>query len=114
MFMNIACPGVPGLPVLGNLLQLGEKKPHRTFTKWAEKYGPIYSVRTGQVNNVVISSPELAKEVSTSRLGIHNHEFMPLESDIREMHTCTHACMSRMHTALFSNFNKEPWTEVAG
>jgi len=38
---------VPGLPIVGNLLQLKEKKPHQTFTKWAEIYGPIYTIKTG-------------------------------------------------------------------
>lgn len=54
---------VPGLPVLGNLLQLKEKKPHKTFTKWAEEYGPVYSIQTGASNMVVLNSNEVAKEV---------------------------------------------------
>lgn len=54
---------VPGLPVIGNLLQMTEKKPHKTFTKWAETYGPIYSIKTGANTIVVLSSNELAKEV---------------------------------------------------
>lgn len=54
---------VPGLPVIGNLLQMTEKKPHRTFTNWAETYGPIYSIKTGANTIVVLSSNELAKEV---------------------------------------------------
>lgn len=55
---------VPGLPVVGNLLQLKEKKPHKTFTKWAEIYGPIYSIKTGASTMVVLNSAEVAKEVS--------------------------------------------------
>eukprot|EP00250_Pteridium_aquilinum_P015768 c22752_g1_i2 orf=280-1899(-) len=55
-------PAVPGVPLLGNLLQLGEKKPYKTFTAWAEKYGPIYSIKTGTDTMVIISSPEIAKE----------------------------------------------------
>lgn len=55
---------IPGLPLLGNLLQLKEKKPHRTFTKWAEKYGPVYSIRTGSIKLVVLNSNDVAKEVS--------------------------------------------------
>lgn len=53
----------PGLPIIGNLLQLKEKKPHKTFTKWAETYGAIYSIRTGAHTMVVLNSTEVAKEV---------------------------------------------------
>lgn len=49
--------------MIGNLLQMTEKKPHKTFTNWAETYGPIYSIKTGANTIVVLSSSELAKEV---------------------------------------------------
>ncbi|KAL0325656.1 UNVERIFIED_CONTAM: Ent-kaurene oxidase, chloroplastic [Sesamum radiatum] len=55
-------PEVPGLPVIGNLLQLKEKKPHKTFTKWAAEYGPIYSIKTGSNTMVVLNSNNVAKE----------------------------------------------------
>jgi ent-kaurene oxidase len=55
---------VPGLPVIGNLLQLTEKKPHKTFAKWAEMYGPIYSIRTGASTIVVLDSADVSKEVT--------------------------------------------------
>ncbi|KAF5792407.1 putative ent-kaurene monooxygenase [Helianthus annuus] len=60
-------PEVPGLPVLGNLLQLKEKKPYKTFSKWAETYGPIYSIKTGANSMVVINSNDLAKEAFVTR-----------------------------------------------
>ncbi|KAJ0789758.1 putative ent-kaurene monooxygenase [Helianthus annuus] len=60
-------PEVPGVPVLGNLLQLKEKKPYMTFTRWAETYGPIYSIRTGATSMVVVSSNEIAKEAFVTR-----------------------------------------------
>lgn len=51
------------LPLIGNLLQLKEKKPYKTFTQWAEKYGPIYSIRMGASTLVVLNNAEVAKEV---------------------------------------------------
>ncbi|XP_031279374.1 ent-kaurene oxidase, chloroplastic [Pistacia vera] len=60
-------PEIPGLPVIGNLLQLKEKKPHMTFTKWAEKYGPIYSIRTGASTVIVLNSADVAKEAMVTR-----------------------------------------------
>ncbi|XP_057457719.1 ent-kaurene oxidase-like [Lotus japonicus] len=60
-------PTVPGLPVIGNLLQLKEKKPYKTFTQMAEKYGPIYSIRTGASTLIVLNSVQLAKEAMVTR-----------------------------------------------
>ncbi|GMP81126.1 hypothetical protein CsSME_00035939 [Camellia sinensis var. sinensis] len=57
-------PEVPGLPVIGNLLQLKEKKPHKTFTRWAKTYGPVYSIRTGSNTIVVLNNTDVAKEVN--------------------------------------------------
>ncbi|XP_042498625.1 ent-kaurene oxidase-like isoform X1 [Macadamia integrifolia] len=60
--LNPAPPEVPGLPLIGNLLQLKEKKPHQTFAKWAEIYGSIYSIRTGASKMVIINSADVAKQ----------------------------------------------------
>ncbi|KAL0323092.1 UNVERIFIED_CONTAM: Ent-kaurene oxidase, chloroplastic [Sesamum angustifolium] len=60
-------PVIPGLPLIGNLLQLKEKKPYRTFTKWAEEYGPIYSIRTGSTSLVVLNSNDVVKEAMVTR-----------------------------------------------
>nr|AUZ98413.1 ent-kaurene oxidase [Trachyspermum ammi] len=60
-------PEVPGLPLIGNLLQLKEKKPHKTFTKWAVTYGPIYSIKTGSSTLVVLNSNDVVKEAMVTR-----------------------------------------------
>ncbi|KAF8410588.1 hypothetical protein HHK36_003120 [Tetracentron sinense] len=60
-------PVVPGLPLIGNLLQLKEKKPHLTFTKWADRYGPVYSIRTGASSMVVLNSTDVVKEAMVTR-----------------------------------------------
>ncbi|KAM0972992.1 hypothetical protein ACFX13_016641 [Malus domestica] len=60
-------PVVPGLPLVGNLLQLKEKKPYKTFTRWAEEYGPIYSIKTGASTMVVLNSTDVAKEAMVTR-----------------------------------------------
>lgn len=39
-------PEIPGVPVLGNLLQLGEKHA-QVAAEWAKKYGPVFQVRMG-------------------------------------------------------------------
>jgi ent-kaurene oxidase len=71
-------PTIPGgVPFLGNLLQLKSAKPHRTFTDWAAKFGPIYHIKTGSINNVVINSAELAKEAMVTRYSSISTRRMP-------------------------------------
>ncbi|XP_057986837.1 ent-kaurene oxidase, chloroplastic isoform X2 [Hevea brasiliensis] len=60
-------PEVPGWPVIGNLLQLKEKKLHKTFTSWVEIHGPIYSIRTGSSTIAVLNSNDVAKEAMVTR-----------------------------------------------
>ncbi|KAF8024273.1 hypothetical protein BT93_F1462 [Corymbia citriodora subsp. variegata] len=38
-----------------------------TFTKWAETYGPIYSIKTGATTMVVLNSTDVAKEAMVTR-----------------------------------------------
>lgn len=52
-------PEIPGVPMFGNLLQLGEK--HATVAgAWAKKFGPVFQVRMGNrvrfVTGVLISA----------------------------------------------------------
>lgn len=39
-------PEIPGVPLFGNLLQLGDQHAQVT-AKWAKKYGPVFQVRMG-------------------------------------------------------------------
>ncbi|XWS41494.1 hypothetical protein CRYUN_Cryun17cG0086600 [Craigia yunnanensis] len=53
-------PGPRGLPILGNLLMIGDK-PHRDLQRLAKRYGPIMHLRFGSVPTIVVSSPEAAE-----------------------------------------------------
>ncbi|CAJ1976860.1 unnamed protein product [Sphenostylis stenocarpa] len=55
-------PGPTGLPIIGNLHQLGPK-PHCALSTMAQTYGPIMSLRLGLVNVAVASSPAVAQEI---------------------------------------------------
>ncbi|KAK4276639.1 hypothetical protein QN277_014765 [Acacia crassicarpa] len=71
MSRNSKLPPVPEvkgrLPLIGNLLQLKEKKPYKTFTQWAEQYGPVYSVQTGASSLIVLNTADVAKEAMVTR-----------------------------------------------
>ncbi|KAG5233578.1 hypothetical protein OIU78_026723 [Salix suchowensis] len=56
-------PGPLPVPVFGNWLQVGDDLNHRNLTDLAKKFGDIFLLRMGQRNLVVVSSPDLSKEV---------------------------------------------------
>ncbi|CAL4916007.1 unnamed protein product [Urochloa decumbens] len=55
-------PSPPGLPILGNLHQMGAL-PHRSLWKMAQQHGPVMLLRLGRVPTAVVSSAEGAREV---------------------------------------------------
>ncbi|KAK2997759.1 hypothetical protein RJ639_024906 [Escallonia herrerae] len=55
-------PGPYGLPLVGNLFQIGPK-PHESLAKLAKKHGPLMTIRLGSVTSVVASSPAMAREI---------------------------------------------------
>jgi len=55
-------PGPKPFPVIGNLLDLGDK-PHKSLTKLAKVHGPIMCLKLGRVTTIIISSADTAKQV---------------------------------------------------
>ncbi|KAL6655784.1 hypothetical protein ACP70R_006610 [Stipagrostis hirtigluma subsp. patula] len=55
-------PSPPGLPLIGNIHQLG-RLPHRSLRTLAAAHGPVMLLRLGRVPAVVVSSAEAAREV---------------------------------------------------
>ncbi|KAK1372082.1 putative flavonoid 3',5'-hydroxylase [Heracleum sosnowskyi] len=55
-------PGPRGLPIIGSLNLLG-KLPHRSLNDLAKKYGPIMSMKLGNVTTIVVSSPQIAEKI---------------------------------------------------
>nr|WJK44487.1 geraniol-10-hydroxylase 2 [Camptotheca acuminata] len=55
-------PGPTGLPILGSLLQLGQR-PHESLAELAKLHGPLITLQLGSITTIVASSPETAKEI---------------------------------------------------
>ncbi|KAJ7972076.1 Cytochrome P450 family protein [Quillaja saponaria] len=55
-------PGPIGLPVLGNLHQLGPR-PHESLSNLSKIYGHLMSLRLGSITVVIASSPSTAQEI---------------------------------------------------
>ncbi|GKA81457.1 geraniol 8-hydroxylase-like protein [Tanacetum coccineum] len=54
-------PGPYPLPIIGNLLELGDK-PHCSLATLSKRYGPLMSLKLGSRTTIVVSSPDMAKE----------------------------------------------------
>lgn len=65
-------PGPPTLPLLGNLHQLPARHLYRQFSKWAQEYGPVYSLILGTKVFIIISSDQAVKDLLDQRGGIYS------------------------------------------
>ncbi|XP_058745025.1 cytochrome P450 71D10-like [Vicia villosa] len=57
-------PGPWTLPLIGNIHQIiSSSLPQHSFKILAEKYGPLMHLKLGEVPYIIVSSPEMAKEI---------------------------------------------------
>ncbi|KAL3533212.1 hypothetical protein ACH5RR_006733 [Cinchona calisaya] len=56
-------PGPLSIPIFGNWLQVGNDLNHRLLAEMSQKYGPVFLLKLGSKNLVVVSNPELATQV---------------------------------------------------
>jgi hypothetical protein len=65
-------PGPPTLPLIGNLHLMPKERAHLQFQKWAEEYGPVYSLILGTKVMIVLSSDQAVKDLLDKRSGIYS------------------------------------------
>lgn len=65
-------PGPPTLPILGNIHLLPSRDVHLQFQKWAQEYGPIYSLILGTKTMIVLSSSEAVRDLLDKKGAIYS------------------------------------------
>ncbi|CAA7399783.1 unnamed protein product [Spirodela intermedia] len=114
-------PGPRQLPIIGNM-NIIDQLTHRGLAKLAERHGGLLHLRLGFNHTVVVSSPEMARQV----LQVHDHVFSnrPVTSTIRYL-TYDRSDMAFAHYGpfwrqmrklcvmkLFSRRRAESWASV--
>lgn len=56
-------PGPPTIPFFGNLLQMPTTRGHLKFQKWANEYGPVYSLILVTKVMIVVSDGNAVKDL---------------------------------------------------
>ncbi|KAH7058619.1 cytochrome P450 [Macrophomina phaseolina] len=65
-------PGPPTVPILGNLHQIPLTGFHKKTLEWAQKYGPIYSVKLGPGTLIVLTSKKAIHDLLDKRSAIYS------------------------------------------
>ena len=60
-------PGPRGVPLLGNVLQLHPKRLHRTLSRWAHRFGPMYVFRISRQPILVLADADLINQLLRDR-----------------------------------------------
>jgi cytochrome P450 len=65
-------PGPPTVPVVGNIHLMPEADIHGQLKRWAEEYGPIYSLMLGTSTTVVLSGYQTVKDLLDKRSAFYS------------------------------------------
>ena len=57
-----ALPGPWGLPLIGYLPWIDPRAPYETFSRLAQQYGSVYSLKLGRLEAVFVSDPVLIRQ----------------------------------------------------
>ncbi|POY72210.1 hypothetical protein BMF94_4716 [Rhodotorula taiwanensis] len=60
-------PGPPGLPFIGNIRDIPKSRPWVKFAEWTDQYGPMYTLKLGRTNMIVIGRAGPAIELLDKR-----------------------------------------------
>ncbi|MFS7951989.1 putative cytochrome P450 [Helianthus anomalus] len=63
MYQHPLSPGPPGLPIIGNLHQLDTSDLSDYLWRLSKRYGPLMPLRLINVQTLIVSSANMAKEI---------------------------------------------------
>lgn len=85
-------PGPYPYPIIGNIFQLG-RNPHQSLTKLSKTYGPLMYLKLGSINTMVVSSPEIAKEVLQKHDQAFSSRIITAAARALDHHKASVACL---------------------
>ncbi|KAI1855449.1 hypothetical protein JX266_000314 [Neoarthrinium moseri] len=65
-------PGPPTIPILGNLHLMPDHDVNLQFQKWAQQYGPVYSLMLGTKTMIILSNNRAIKKILDKKSAISN------------------------------------------
>ncbi|KZV73582.1 cytochrome P450 [Peniophora sp. CONT] len=65
-------PGPPGLPLIGNVLDLPLSEPYKTYVEWGGKYGPIMHVSALGQSLIIVNDASIATEMLEKRATLYS------------------------------------------
>lgn len=74
---------LPGLPLIGNLLQIPPKHSWLKFYEWSQQYGPLYRLNVMGRNQVIISTEKIANALLRERGNLYSsREQLPMAAKL--------------------------------
>ncbi|XP_058039171.1 cytochrome P450 2K6-like [Ahaetulla prasina] len=72
-------PGPRTIPILGNLHMMDLKRPHKTMIEWSKEYGPIFRIKLGFQEMVVLTGYETVREALVNQAdAFADRPFIPI------------------------------------
>ncbi|ERS95312.1 cytochrome P450 [Sporothrix schenckii 1099-18] len=65
-------PGPPTIPILGNIHLMPKRDLHLQLRKWADQYGPVFSLILGTQTLIVLSSDQAVKDLLDKKSNIYS------------------------------------------
>ncbi|KZV73575.1 cytochrome P450 [Peniophora sp. CONT] len=65
-------PGPPGLPLIGNALDMPQTQPHKTFIEWGNKYGPIMHINALGMPIIIVNDVKIATDLLDKKSALYS------------------------------------------